>query len=120
MRADLCLSARMKSYPQNLLLAVLCLGLGACASHQPRVPVAPIKAPARPPQVIGRIYAVNPSHGFAVIEASQTPETGTELAARSIDGRQTAVLKVTPEKKAPFIIADIMSGKPLPGESVTK
>jgi len=111
----------MKSYPQNVLLALLCLGLGACATtRRPGVPEAPIKAPTPPPQVIGRIFAVNMGHGFAVIESSQTPETGIELHARSIAGEQTALLKVTPEKKNPFIIADIMKGKPQPGETVTK
>ena len=63
---------------------------------------------------------MNLEHGFAVIESSQTPDTGTELAARSIDGQQTALLRVTPEKKNPFIIADIVKGKPLPGEMITK
>lgn len=63
---------------------------------------------------------MNPGHGFAVIETSQTLDTGTELQSRTIDGRQTAVLKVTPEKKNPFIIADILNGKPLPGETITK
>ena len=120
MHVDLGLSEEMKSYPQNVFITLLCLGLGACASHRAGIPEAPIKRPTPPPQVIGRIYAVNPSHGFAVIESSLTPDTGTELQARSIDGQQTAVLKVTPEKKNPFIIADIMKGKPLPGESVTK
>ena len=94
--------------------------LAACASHRPRVPEAPIKAPTPPPLVIGRVYAVNMSHGFAVIQSSQTPDTGTELQARSSDGQQTALLKVTPEKKNPFIIADIVKGKPLPGEAITK
>lgn len=110
----------MKSYPQNVLLALLCLGLSACATARHRVPEAPIKAPTPPPQVIGRVSLVNTVQGFALIESSQTPETGTELAARSSDGAQTAVLKVTPEKKNPFIIADIVKGKPQAGEAVTK
>jgi hypothetical protein len=110
----------MKSFPRNLLLVFLSLGLGACATPRPRVPVAPIKAPTPPPQVIGRVSLVNTVQGFALIESSQTPETGTMLQARSMEGEESAILKVTPEKKNPFIIADIVKGKPLVGQAVTQ
>lgn len=110
----------MKQHPLSILLALSCLGLAACATHQPRVPEAPIKAPTPPPQVIGRVTAVNQEKGFTVIETKETPDTGTKLQARSIAGQETALLSVTPEKKSPFIIADILKGKPQPGDAVTK
>jgi len=110
----------MNQHPQSALLALLCLSLAACASHRPRVPEAPIKAPTPPPHVIGRVSFVNEVQGFALIESSETPETGTQLQARSIAGQQTALLKVTPEKKHPFIIADILKGKPQTGDMVAQ
>lgn len=112
----------MKLFPQNLLFVITCLALGACASNKPRltIPEAPVKAPAPIPQTVGRVYAVNPRHGFAVIEPNQALETGTELQSRTVTGQQTGALKVTPEKANPFIVADILKGQPQPGDAVTK
>jgi len=111
----------MKQFPQSILLAVLCLNLAACASNRRYlVPEAPVKAPAPTPQVIGRVSLVNNDAGFALVETQQTPETGTELQVRAFNGVETALLKVSAEKKRPFIIADITKGKPQVGEVVTK
>lgn len=110
----------MKLFPRNLLLATLCLNLAACATSRNRVPEAPIKAPAPRPVAIGKVAMVNQDLGFVLIQTPLTPETGTALQTRSKDGSETAQLRVSAEKKQPFIIADIMKGKPLAGETVTK
>ena len=105
--------------PQSLLLAALCLSLAACATH-PAVPQASIKPPAPLPVAIGRVSLVNEELGFVLIDTQETPETGTELQTRANDGQETARLRVSVEKKRPYIIADILKGKPLPGQVVTK
>lgn len=110
----------MKSFPPNILLAFLCLGLAACATHRYKGPVAPIKAPAPAPVVIGKVSMVNAELGFVLIQTPATPETGTALQTRAKDGTETALLRVSAEKKQPFIIADILKGKPQAGEIVTK
>jgi hypothetical protein len=110
----------MKQHPQNLLLAAICLGLAACATNRPQVPEAPIKAPAPAPRVIGVISLINEELGFALVQTTETPEIGTPLQARSKDGRETAVLRVSAAQKRPFLIADILKGKAHVGEVVTK
>lgn len=70
--------------------------------------------------VIGRVSMVNEELGFVLVETPESPETGTELQARTLAGEETACLKVSPEKKSPFVIADVMKGKPQVGDVVTK
>jgi len=111
----------MKSHPQNLLLAAICLGLAACATHhRSQVPEAPIKAPAPAPIAIGTVSLVNEDLGFVLVQTAQTPEAGTPLQVRTRDGQETALLKVSTAQQRPFIIADVMKGKPHVGEIVTK
>ncbi|MDD5349970.1 MAG: hypothetical protein PHQ12_07150 [Chthoniobacteraceae bacterium] len=111
----------MNQHPQNLLAAaVCCIGLAACATHRPSVPEAPIKAPAPAPVAIGTISLVNEDAHFVLVRTADTPAPGTLLQARSKDNAETAQLKVTPEQTRPFIIADVMKGKPHVGEVVTK
>ena len=110
----------MKFLPRTILLSSLCLGLGACATHRPAFEQAPIKAPAPAPVAIGKVALVNNETGFALIESAVSPEPGAKLQSRSLSGQETAQLQVSVEKKPPFIIADIMKGKPTVGELVTK
>jgi len=110
----------MKLSPQSLLFAAICLGLTACATHRNAVPEAPIKAPAPAPQCIGKISLVNESLGFVLVQTAQTPEAGTLLQARSNVGEETALLKVSAAQHPPFLIADVMKGKPQVGQVVTK
>jgi len=110
----------MKQHPQSLLLATICLGLAACASQRHPDVSAPIKVPAPAPRAIGTVSLVNEELGFALIQTAETPEAGTPLQARSKAGEETALLKVSTAQKHPFIIADVMKGKPHVGEIVTK
>ena len=111
----------MKLTSQSLLLAAIALGLTACVTpHRPQVPEAPIQAPAPAPQPIGRISLVNEELGFVLVQTAQTPEEGTPLQARSADGRESAQLKVSAAQKPPFLIANVLKGKPQVGEVVTK
>jgi hypothetical protein len=105
---------------QSLLLATLCLGLTACAIRRTPDISAPIKAPAPAPVAIGRISLVNEELGFVLFQTPQTPEAGTLLQARSLDGMESAQLKVSTAQKPPFVIADVMKGKPEVGQVVTK
>ena len=110
----------MKPFPQNLLLAAICLGLAACATHRRDDVSAPIKAPAPAPKVIGKVSLVNEAAGFVLIQTSEMPEAGTALQTRSFEGQETAILKVSSAQQRPHIIADVMKGKPQVGEIVTK
>ena len=111
----------MNRHPQNFLaVALCCLGLAACATHRPSVPEASIKAPAPAPVSSGMVSLVNEEAGFVLVRTGETPEAGSSLQARSKDGAETALLRVSPEQKRPFIIADILKGKPHVGETVTK
>jgi len=111
----------MNRLPQNFLAAaVCCLGLAACATHRPRVPVAPIKAPAPAPVAIGSVSMVNDGLGFVLIRTGETPAAGSLLQTRAKTGAVTAQLKVSAEQSRPFIIADVTKGKPQVGEVVTK
>jgi len=106
--------------PQSLLLAAICLGLTACATHRNPVPEASIKAPAPAPQFLGRISLINESLGFVLVQTAQTPEAGTLLQARSAVGEETALLKVSTAQHPPFLIADVLKGNPQVGQIVTK
>ena len=110
----------MKLSSQSLLLASICLGLAACATHRNPVPEAPIKPPAPAPQFIGKISLVNESLGFVLVQTAQTPDAGTLLQARSNTGEEIAILKVTAAQKPPLLIADVLKGKPQVGQVVTK
>jgi len=63
---------------------------------------------------------VNTDAGFALIQTTAMPVIGTTLQTRSADGKQTAYLKVSAGEKPPFVVADIIKGKPQVGEVVTK
>ena len=110
----------MKPHPQSLLLTAICLGLAACATHRNQDVAAPIKAPAPASRTIGTVSLVNEELGFALVQTAETPEAGTLLRVRSKNGQETALLKVSSAQKHPFIIADVLKGKPHLGEIVLK
>jgi hypothetical protein len=93
------------------------LSLGACAGKKSK----PEEKPAiTAPVYVGSIAVVNRESHFVLIDLSGTvaaPEVGTELTAISPAG-EASRLKVTPERKRPFVAADIVTGTPKRGERV--
>lgn len=74
---------------------------------------------ALPPQWTGVIRMVNAPEHFVLVEASaiSSAEPGeTYLAINK--GAETATLRMTSLKNPPFLIADIISGNPSPGEKI--
>ena len=69
-----------------------------------------------PTRLIGTITLVNEENRFVLIDANETAEPGLPLQAVTPGGEPAARLKVSPEKKAPFLIADIVSGTPHRGD----
>jgi hypothetical protein len=78
------------------------------------------KAPAaRAAQVLGEIRQVNFEARFALVDASTAAGTTPGEALLTIaGGRQTSELKLTELSSPPFLIADIVSGKPAVGDRV--
>ncbi len=96
--------------------------LCACAAPRPKPkpPVAAVQPPARHvPQLIGTITLVNSSLHFVLVDvrAFEYPTVGIALESFA-DGKETAILTVSPEKNRPFIIADIVKGMPNRGDLV--
>ena len=116
-RGDFCFSGAMKYFPR-LLLAVLAVSLSACAT-KPRVPQFPVLPPERHVE-IGRVEAVNYDKGFVMVRTAQDLGPEVELQTRDQNNAATATLRTSVEKHAPFVIADILKGRPLPGEVVTR
>ena len=75
--------------------------------------------PPRVPQIVGTITLVNPALGFVLVDvrAFEYPAVGLALKCFA-DGKETAILMVSPEKNRPFIIADIVKGTPNKGDLV--
>jgi len=82
------------------------------------------KSGPKPPRAsaltsVASVYSVNPAGNFAILEsmaaASMLP--GTRLAVIQ-DGVVMSILRVTPDRRPPFLIADIVSGEPQRGEAL--
>lgn len=97
-----------------LLLALLCLG---CAAGRKRSPAA--AAAPRGPQVVGTVAVLNGASRFVLLDVGSlyAPEPGSALKCYSGD-TETGELVVSPEKKRPFIAADIVKGEPKVGDRV--
>lgn len=83
----------------------------------PPVPKAPSIAA---PVYVGTVAIVHREPHYVLIDLSGTsspPESGTELTAIAATG-EASRLKVTPERKHPFVSANVMSGEPKKGERV--
>jgi len=114
------MTARLTNYRSS---AGLCLPalvvLFLFASCSEKAPVA--KKPAMTaPVYVGDISVVDLKSKFVLIALSGTataPEAGTYLTSISAAG-ESRRLKVTPERKRPFVTADIVGGEPKRGERV--
>lgn len=71
------------------------------------------------PRMVGTVAFVNQPSGFVLVDVGTTyqPESGKALKCYS-GGQETAVLATTPERKIPFISADIVKGTPGQGDQV--
>jgi len=100
----------------RFLAPALCFALAACATTRPPAP-----EPAAPgPVPVGTVAYVNEEDGFVLVRAHEIPEPGTPLQTRAANGEATALLRVSPEQRRPFLIADIVQGDPHVGETVTR
>jgi len=84
-------------------------------------PKKPGPPQARPPQLIGTIKIVNTEDRFVLIDAVsyQGTEPGSLLVCL-MNQKETANLRMSSMKNPPFLIADIASGNPSPGDRVFK
>ena len=80
------------------------------------------KAPAPRVINIGQVAVVNEERRFVLIDLESSlyiPAPG--VALQTLQGAtQTARLKVSPERKRPFIAADILDGEPKVGDRVVQ
>jgi hypothetical protein len=71
------------------------------------------------PRRVGSVAVVNEDLHFVLVDVGSlyTPAAGTALKSFS-DGKETGILAVDPEKQRPFIVADIVKGRPKVGDDV--
>lgn len=69
---------------------------------------------------IGSVQTVMVDEKFVLIRSSKglTLEAGTEMMTYGLNGRPTAKLSLSPEKKGAFVVADIVQGNPKRGDRV--
>ena len=106
-----------------LLLVALAVSLSACAPYsRHRAPQLPIYPPEQPEcfMEVGQVTLVNREAGFVMIRTAAELPAGMELLVHNRNNVQTAVLRVSPEKQPSFMIADILKGRPLPGETAIR
>lgn len=76
---------------------------------------------ATPPQMVGVVKMVNKEDRFVLIDTAsfQAASSGDSLVCITSQ-KQTAELRVSAMRNPPFLIADITSGLPSPGDKVYK
>jgi hypothetical protein len=69
---------------------------------------------------LGTVHMVERRNDFLLIKASRLAkvEYGTALISQNANGQQTAELKLSPERNAQFLVADIVRGDPEVGDVV--
>ena len=69
---------------------------------------------------LGTVHMVERRNDFLLIKASRLTKVdyGTTLISQNADGYQTAELKLSPERNAQFMVADIVRGDPEVGDVV--
>ncbi len=108
----------MRAVAASCFAAALLLCASGCA--QPNKGAAAAKNASVPPSAVGTIATVNDTRHFVLIDVESRmfmPEPGAELQVRNDKGA-IAKLKVTADRRWPFVVADIVSGSPAPGDEV--
>jgi len=98
-----------------LHLVLLCVLISSCAWRSKRRATPS----AQGPRLVGHVAVVNEALGFVLVDVGSlyTPVAGSALKCFS-KGEETAVLAVSPERKRPFITADVVRGTPRMGDAV--
>ena len=104
--------------PKRPLIASVFSWFGSIPSLLPRKTKPP---PAQVPHFIGVVKTVNREDRFVLIDATtfRRAEAG-DLLVCVRDQKETANLRMSTLKNPPFLIADIASGTPSPGDRVLK
>lgn len=79
------------------------------------------KKVAQPRRIaIGAVHLVNQQAGFVLVKASRTSEIpeGADLFSYTPSGIPSGKLKLSPERKGAFLVADIIEGNPRNDEVV--
>jgi hypothetical protein len=104
--------------PKRPFLATAFSWLESVPIFSPRKPKAP---PAQVPRLIGVIKMVDRDDRFVLIDATTFQATAAgDLLVCIRDQKETANLHMGNLKNPPFLIADIASGNPSPGDRVFK
>lgn len=95
------------------LLWLVFAGSGCAYFHRKPAPVT------SSPRLVGTVAHVDAQLGFVLVDVGSlyTPAPGAAMKCFA-DGEETAVLAVSPERKRPFISADIVKGTPHRGDQV--
>lgn len=89
--------------------------LGKMLPHKAKPPTA------QTPQLIGTVKMVNKEDKFVLIDgASFSGATAGDALVCITNQKETANLRMSTLKNPPFLIADISSGNPMPGDKVYK
>ncbi len=93
--------------------------LGGCATHSKKKKPQPDAAALPAPRRVGTVALVNQELGYVLLDVGTLymPSAGTAL--KSFTGEtESGILAVDPEKRGPFIVADIVKGEPKVGDQV--
>jgi len=93
----------------------------APSAEKPAPDDPPAEQPRRPRRIsMGQVHMVHAQGRFVLIQAAQMKKIPPEadLMTYSPAGRPTGKLKISPEKKGNFFVADIVQGNPQPNDRV--
>jgi hypothetical protein len=118
----------MRASILNMAAVCLCVALAGCAAMEklapkkkPKAKPTPAEKAQTPHRRVGTVALVNNDLHFVLIDVGTlyTPEAGTALKSFS-GGVETGILAVDPEKRRPFVVADIVKGEPKVGDDVVE
>jgi len=93
--------------------------LSGCATHKKRGHAETAEAPGPAPMRVGTVAVVNEDMHFVLVDVGTLymPPAGTALKSFT-SGVESGILAVDPEKRGPFIVADVVKGDPKVGDVV--